>query len=70
MIEQSPAVEQTYVQAGPDEPAILARFGVDATALLEAAAGDLRAVGRIEALEFTAGDVLEVRNVVLAVPAE
>ena len=34
MIEQSPAVEQTYVQAGPDEPAILARFGVDATALL------------------------------------
>ena len=34
MIEQSPTVEQTYVQAGPDEAATLGRFGLDATALL------------------------------------
>lgn len=34
MIEQFETVEQTYVQAGPDEAAILAEFGVDEFALL------------------------------------
>ncbi|MFK4728575.1 valine--tRNA ligase [Agromyces mediolanus] len=42
----------------------------DAAALLEAAAGDLRAVGRIETLEFASGEALEVREVELATPAE
>lgn len=42
----------------------------DAVALLEAAAGDLRAVGRIDTLEFASAEALEVRDVELATPAE
>ncbi|MGR2751701.1 valine--tRNA ligase [Agromyces arachidis] len=41
-----------------------------ATALLASAEGDLRAVGRIAELRFDAADALQVRDVVLDVPAE
>ena len=41
-----------------------------ATTLLASAEGDLRAVGRIAELRFDTADTLEVRDVVLDVPAE
>jgi valyl-tRNA synthetase len=41
-----------------------------ATTLLASADGDLRAVGRIAELRFATADALEVRDVVLDLPAE